>query len=84
MRGRYECFESVVPYLELFNSVLKEEKDPQVPNEKLQTIIDAYYFPKGTIKQQPEAIFTKNKSILPSQTFAIEEEERKPQNKLEF
>jgi hypothetical protein len=35
MRGRYECFESVVPYLELFNSVLKEEKDPQVPNEKL-------------------------------------------------
>ena len=46
--------------------------------------MDAYYFPKGTVKQQPDAIFTKNKSILPSQTFTIEEEERKPQTKLEF
>lgn len=82
MRGRYECFESVVPYLELFNSVLKEEKDPQVPNERLQNIIDAYYFPKGTVKQQPETNFIKNKSIIPSQTFAIEEEERKAQTKI--
>lgn len=35
MRGRYECFESVVPYLEMFNSVLRDDPNSLVPTERL-------------------------------------------------
>jgi hypothetical protein len=61
VRGRYECFEAVVPYLEMFNSVLKDDRET-LPTDRLETVIDAYYSPKDG---RQEAVFAKNKTTLP-------------------
>jgi hypothetical protein len=67
VRGRYECFEAVVPFLEMFNSVLKEERE--VPSERLEVIIDAYYAnPADRQGKNPleNITFSKNKSSIPA------------------
>jgi hypothetical protein len=39
IKGRYECFESIIPYLELFNSVVRNEE----LEDSLQEILHFYY-----------------------------------------
>lgn len=39
LKGRYECFESIIPYLELFNSVVRNEE----LEDSLQDILQFYY-----------------------------------------
>ena len=47
MRGRYACFESTIPYLEMFNSVIKNE---EAEEEKLDNILTMYRQNKESAK----------------------------------
>jgi hypothetical protein len=85
IKGRYECFEAIVPYLEMFNSVLRNEE----VEEKLETILDFYYSAMQP-KTHPQIdylkdTFIKNRSTINQNKLqnSIEEElERKNPSKL--